>query len=95
MKHQKTAMFFHIFAKNGTRITTAEKNAARPHPRTKNFPPLLTKGDRCAMMKSGKEKLSKTIFRQGGSIMKKQLLLFAILVVSLTCFACSQTPAPT
>ncbi|MBQ1269244.1 MAG: hypothetical protein IIY09_02065, partial [Clostridia bacterium] len=27
--------------------------------------------------------------------MKKQLLLFAILVVSLTCFACSQTPAPT
>ena len=27
--------------------------------------------------------------------MKKQLLLFAILVVSLTCFACSQTPTPT
>ena len=27
--------------------------------------------------------------------MKKQLLLFAILVVSLTCFACTQTPTPT
>ena len=47
------------------------------------------------MMKLGKANLSKTIFRQGGSIMKKQLLLFAILVVSLTCFACSQTHTPT